>query len=81
MSELAPGSGGAKRQKSSTELTVRLGNQKTKLIKHLEDVLYAFWQIDVWLDPVPHWLVPNCPCSVCAGTLEGKYVAVYCAKE
>src|SRR6266702_1742876 len=46
-----------------------------------DNSLKAFWHCDVWLEPDPHWFVPDCPCSEWFGALEGRYVAEYvCAR-
>ena len=66
MTELGPGSGGAKRQKSSTALTaIRTMSVSSWGAQRLSvDELYEFWQTEVWLLPVPHLFVPACPFSV-----------------
>ena len=70
-------------QKSSTALTatncVRIAFKLKP--KEINYSLKTFWHIEVWLEPEPHWFVPDCPCSVVGGTFDGKYVALYvCAR-
>lgn len=44
-------------------------------------LLYAFWHMEPWLEPVPHWFVPDWPCSEWLGAFDGRYVALYvCAR-
>jgi hypothetical protein len=35
--------------------------------KSSTELMNAFWHSLVWLEVVPHWLVPVWPCSVIAG--------------